>query len=580
MKELQHHELLISKDNHRVVSTDPEMYAFLLEDDHSPIEDHMPYDDALRFRRLTAHNTKGWFVTRLIKDGEEVYFYAQIRSDSSDDHFILRLMKLSVIINEHYNLSRKISYNDAIFKLIDSIFFLYDINNDVVKIFGAERSILKNGNYDPCKLQDLIIERTPPDQRNKIHEFFAKIKSKAGRFEISIEGDILSLNPSASKTIFKGSAVYNDFSVDFVAGMIQLEYNSASNDSVSRSYDPLTGIATKSDITAFAMERISEHPCEETTVAIVDIDFFKNENDRYGHQFGDVVLQTVSQILVDEVGDAGEVGRFGGDEFLIVFTQLNGRDDLRARLRGCKNSVNSAFRGKGPTETTSLTLSIGSATFPDDASNYDDLLRVADYCLYMAKFKGRNRYIMYEKDRHAPVDEILSDNLIGSELSQRATKSPDELLVNILYQQKHGLPIPVQSVLDDFASTCNIDSIKIFKSSPRKLAFSAGNKKSAENEALSSRKAEFLDRYQSILIPDKQTFFIYNQIQRIPDEAESFKNFLIENDILSLIIFSFTDVNDNDCIMLFESLGFRTQWNQFHLKYYHLLVDILGDESI
>ena len=242
--------------------------------------------------------------------------------------------------------------------------------------------------------------------------------------------------------------------------------------------------------------------------------------------------------------------------------------------------MNSAFRGKGPTENTPLTLSIGSATYPQDASNYDDLFRVADYCLYMAKFKGRNRYIMYEKDRHAPVNEILTENLIGSELSQRAEKTPDEMLVDIIYQQKHGLPIPVQTVLDNFASTCNIESIKIFKGHPYKLVFSSGTAKSEENEALSDEKAAFLDKFKDDILPDKQSFFVYNQIQRIPDGAQSFRSWLNEHKILSIIVFSFTDVGGNDCIMLFESLGYRTQWNQLHLKYYHLLVDILSDESL
>lgn len=580
MKELKYHELLISKDDHRVVSTDPDMYKFLEEDNHSPIEDHMPYDDAVRFRRFIAKSTDGWFVIRLLKDGEDEYFYAQLRSDGSDGYFVLRLMKLSMLLKEHNQLTKKISFNSAVFKLIDSIFFLYDVKTENIKLFGAERSFLKNGDYYVDELKDTILNKTPPDQRDKIQDFFAKLRSKTGRFESSIDGDILSTSSSASRTVFKGAAVYTDLSVDYIAGVIQKEYNQSLSADHSRLFDPLTGIANKSDITSFAMSRLAEYPGENTTIAIVDIDFFKNENDRYGHQFGDVVLQTVSQILVDEVGESGEVGRFGGDEFLIVFTQLKGEEDLRARLRGCKNSVNAAFRGKGPTDDTPLTLSIGSATFPQDALNYDDLLRVADYCLYLAKSKGRNRYIMYEKDRHVPVEEILSKNLIGSELSKRNEQSPDEMLIDIIYQQKHGLPIPVQTVLDSFASVCNINSIKIFKGTPKKFAWSAGTVKSDENDALSDEKAAFLDKYRDDILPDKKTYFVYNQIQRIPDEAKIFRTWLKDHDILSLIVFSFTDITGEECIMLFESLGYRTQWNQFHLKYYHLLVDILSEENL
>ena len=578
--ELKYHDLLISKEDHRVVSTDPDMYVFLEEDNHSPIEDHMPYDDAERFRSFIAKCSEGWFVIRLLHDGDEEYFYAQIRSDGSDGHFILRLMRLSALLKEHNQLAQKVSFNSAVFKLIDSIFFLYDVKTENIKLFGAERSFLKNGDYTVDELQNIILDKTPQDQKSKIQDFFAKLRSKTGRFEAFVDGDILSSTSSASRTAFKGAAVYTDLSVDYIAGIIQKEYSQALSADHSRLFDPLTGIANKSDITSFAMNRLAEYPNEETTIAIVDIDFFKNENDRYGHQFGDVVLQTVSQILVSEVGDAGEVGRFGGDEFLIVFTQLRDENDLRSRLRGCKNSVNAAFRGKGPTDDTPLTLSIGSATFPKDALNYDDLLRVADYCLYLAKSKGRNRYIMYEKDRHVPVDEILTKDLIGSELSKRNEQTPDEMLIDVIYQQKHGLPIPVQTVLDNFATICNINSIKIFKGTPKKFVYSAGTATSEENDALSDEKADFLDKYRDYILPGKKSYFVYNQIQRIPNEAEDFRTWMQSHSILSLIVFSFTDITGEDCIMLFESLGYKTMWNQFHLKYYHLLVDILSEENL
>ena len=93
-------------------------------------------------------------------------------------------------------------------------------------------------------------------------------------------------------------------------------------------HDSLTGLVDKTDIIRIAKERIDDRRLEGTTLAIVDIDFFKAINDTYGHQFGDEVIKRVADIISKETGNEGIAGRFGGDEFLIVFYNIQREEEI------------------------------------------------------------------------------------------------------------------------------------------------------------------------------------------------------------------------------------------------------------
>jgi two-component system cell cycle response regulator len=122
---------------------------------------------------------------------------------------------------------------------------------------------------------------------------------------------------------------------------------------------------------------------------MIDIDYFKNVNDTYGHVFGDYVLETVSNILVTNINDNGYVGRFGGEEFIIILPQI-GIDkayDLGEKIR-------SGLEKYKFDNDLKLTVSIGIKQF--DNESFIQFVKNADDLLYKAKRNGRNRI---EKNR-------------------------------------------------------------------------------------------------------------------------------------------------------------------------------------
>lgn len=139
----------------------------------------------------------------------------------------------------------------------------------------------------------------------------------------------------------------------------------------------------------------SERYREPLSIALLDIDHFKRVNDSYGHQAGDHVLEHFSKRLQNWLRDMDFVGRYGGEEFLLIFPETTGVKALRVleRIRWQMESVPFQI------EETSLqiTFSAGIAEFQGEAI-HEFLLR-CDACLYRAKNAGRNRVLCAEEKK-------------------------------------------------------------------------------------------------------------------------------------------------------------------------------------
>lgn len=131
------------------------------------------------------------------------------------------------------------------------------------------------------------------------------------------------------------------------------------------------------------------------SLAICDIDNFKFYNDRNGHLAGDRVLKDVSHLLKQNTKGSDIVGRYGGEEFIILFPQTSKENAERI----CENIRRNVEAAKFPFEefqpNRDLTISFGVSSFPSDAEDPEDLIRKADNALYEAKKRGRNRVVVF-----------------------------------------------------------------------------------------------------------------------------------------------------------------------------------------
>jgi diguanylate cyclase (GGDEF)-like protein len=162
---------------------------------------------------------------------------------------------------------------------------------------------------------------------------------------------------------------------------------------------------------------------------MMDIDHFKNFNDKYGHQFGDHVLAQTAKTLKETVGKKGYVGRYGGEEFLVILFEKLPDAVLEAeRIRTAVEKMNLQLIKDENSDNTensenriSVTISIGVA----DCSNYKDYekaVSIADKALYKAKSSGRNRVVFYNVEKSKKLNELVFTSY--DEYSKEVNKLP------------------------------------------------------------------------------------------------------------------------------------------------------------
>lgn len=127
------------------------------------------------------------------------------------------------------------------------------------------------------------------------------------------------------------------------------------------------------------------------SVLMIDIDHFKDFNDKYGHIVGDRVLYVIAEIIRNTIRVYDIAFRYGGEEIAVICPYTNRHQALAAAERIRKNVENYVFEANGGIETARLTVSIGLSSYPENAIFYGDLVEKADEALYLAKEEGRNR---------------------------------------------------------------------------------------------------------------------------------------------------------------------------------------------
>jgi len=155
--------------------------------------------------------------------------------------------------------------------------------------------------------------------------------------------------------------------------------------------DSLTEVSTRRYFLERFKEEIRRSMRRKSSMSflMLDLDYFKEKNDKFGHLVGDVILKEIAKILKLNLREIDIIGRYGGEEFGAVLAGINrvGAMQVAERLRSSiERSVFKAYD-----EKVSVTISIGIASFPEDGVDENTLIDSADRALYRAKEHGRNR---------------------------------------------------------------------------------------------------------------------------------------------------------------------------------------------
>jgi diguanylate cyclase (GGDEF)-like protein/PAS domain S-box-containing protein len=194
-------------------------------------------------------------------------------------------------------------------------------------------------------------------------------------------------------------------------------------------HDELTGLPNR---TLFA--ELLEHAIETAkryerrcAVLFIDLDRFKIVNDSLGHEAGDLLLQEVASRLRQCIRKSAVVGRLGGDEFVVLLEELPSTEAAAEVARRVLTSMHAPVKVMG--HECRVTVSVGIATYPDDAADAATLMKHADLAMYLAKDEGKNNFQVYSSDMSPMSVEHL-------ELEMRLAHALDRGEFSLQYQPR------------------------------------------------------------------------------------------------------------------------------------------------
>jgi len=462
----------------QIQKADDEFYSFVGDNALYSLTRAIHPDDLYKFENSVAelevleHN----FVTlRMLKfDGEYrwmVIFLSYSKLEMNGQKLIsFEMEDVAIIMDELEQLKNSCEAYEEYFSLMEYFMISYDIKSDKFIMFmmaNQQRINLYNGTLSEWKKNKI----TNKDLDSKDILLFEKccesFTNGDKTFEYEMKIKLLPEDENMEWTQVKGKTIISSTGEKYVIATISkinpVTKKHKINLTIESSKDNGTDLINKRAITKYATELIISKPDYPVTFIIIDLDNFKNVNDTYGHMFGDDVLSKVAEILKEAVDDKGIVGRIGGDEMLIILENINSENEIRGILRTIRSNVEWAYKGK----LTSLMLScsIGCASYPKDAEDYESLFNIADKCLYLAKGKGKNRYIIFDRELHGKYLEGTSDIMYLAKDFSKYNKV--DIVKDIMEKLLYKKTMTITEACEKIGPCFELEDISVFRGENR-----------------------------------------------------------------------------------------------------------------
>lgn len=445
------------------------------------------------------------------------WFLASVKKTINQYHITLNdILSLEALV---YDREYLIGEYRHFLSMTHDLAFEYSFETKIIKIylFDCFREIIMiNEDLETWRKRAVSMKYVRPEYLDSFNKLCDDIQKGTYRFDYEIESSILTYGKSFESNQFIGVTRYDDIEHKKVMGIITvIPSKSKSKDTnilIASNMDSLSELLNKKAITEYAQNIISEKPKYNINIVIVDIDNFTLVNNKYGHLFGDEVIYTIAGIIKAEIGTRGLAGRISGGAFMIVLEKTIDETDLRGILRAIRTKTERLFLNR--LENLNITCSIGVSTYPADSDSYDILFMQADKALFIAKEKGKNRYVIYDEKKHGKVQTDIEHKI--AYLSQNQSfdshiKYIGTLTDRIIYEN-----IPdINTLLDEIKSEFDIDCICIFSGDNMDI-IKAETENSPELDARYILNPQYSEKFNddNILIIDN-----VNELEGRADEA-------------------------------------------------------------
>ena len=232
--------------------------------------------------------------------------------------------------------------------------------------------------------------------------------------------------------------------------------------------DPLTKLYNRNASRHQIEDYLASRPDgEQAALLVIDLDNFKDVNDRYGHMYGDAILVQASAEIARFFRGNDIISRIGGDEFLVFMKNIPGRALVENRCRDLINAIQ-RLRHSQAQEFTPLSCSIGTALVPEHGTSFQELFQRADRALYSAKTQNKGCFVFYDLENGTPFPYLPS-----TAREEAAEESPDFVvgakLIRYVFDrlcESGDVESTVQAVLELAGKQVNAGRAYIYESTP------------------------------------------------------------------------------------------------------------------
>lgn len=493
-----------------------------------------------------------------------MYIYAQ-RGVGNGNNMDIELVDVESMEDTNKSLRDDVSKHKILLGLDREYTFTYNKDNNIFSMYRYDvdsRDVIYKSDIDEWKHQMLSEGYIAENDREMFTNFISEVRSYAQMFSIKFNTSMRTYNKVMETLRFIGTVMNKNDGSKIVIGRVIPEeglnsYNQVADMIEELQFDSLTHVYNKKTVTEYAVKCLKKEKKNRVTIAVLDVDHFKKVNDTYGHMYGDKVLARVGRKLKEVVGEDGVVGRIGGDEFIIVFNGINDEHALRGMLRAIRTQIKWEF--VNDFEDITITCSIGASFSPNNGTEYEELFRKADYCLYVAKEKGRDRYVFFRDDLHK---ESYENSLNSKEKNVNDGREMKELrfLSGIMENFSSDKRKAVSELLSHMYDSFKLDSINLYWGSNLNKAYFLG----AELGGSLNADYVYTEGFKKLL--DGKNHAVVGFVGRQTDMAPEFGTAMREKRVFSTVQCIIGSEDDIKGLFTIDRCKESSQWAEYEIE--------------
>lgn len=569
-------------DYYLVPYADEHFYQYIGKLGGITFTDYVHPDDVEEFKSvfnsLKLHESARIIIR--IKNNLEEYYWADFymtnngRTMADDKVIDVTVYFLSAVESRYILAKNNMNKYRQYLSIYHDYIFDYDVEFDVFTVYvyhGSQTITISKGPLSAFHDRLLPLLESE-NERNDLEVLCMNIRKASGQFSCNATLPIDNEFKKLRRFRVTSSTLYKENRNVIVAGILKqtddLEAEEIPYYATKEALDPATSLLNKRATYEYTLALLEKNKEQPHYLIILDIDNFKSINDNYGHLFGDEVLVKIATVINSVLNGRAIVGRFGGDEFCIFTTNIKDETELRVILTTIRKELYYAYDYRG--DNFHITLSAGVSLYPNDGTKYEELFKKADKCLYLAKNKGRNRFIIYDEEKHGNITEEENRIHKSLNLNDRAEYLALYMAEATLQLSTDGIGA-INDIMKNICARMDIDGIRIIDDSDAdNPVYMYGDYKSIPVFSPFCKDDMFLKRFNS------NNVLMVNGIDSFEAFHKSFSTELGRCNIMAFNCFYFTKDNGKRYFIFYDIFNHKNRWNESDKNYLLIISKIIA----